>query len=145
MLIDREPSGYRTFVQKTLYRRKSPGLIAGGVRLAFAWIELVQLLPLGGETHPILIGEIEFIAIPVELPRDHQVDHARVTLNRPDRHRRQPQRAGHPGDGPRMLRPVERLDRKRNSMLGAGRNRPHVAGLAAAWPWPLGRRGGGRR
>lgn len=104
MLFDGPVAGHRTFVQKTLFRRKSAVLVARRVGLLLGRRQLIELLALSGQPHAtILVGQVEFVAVPAELPGDHDVNDAGMSRHGTYGYGRETERPGDAGHRARVL------------------------------------------
>src|SRR5829696_5656061 len=115
-------------------QRESPGVVRGGVPLAQGLVEVVYLVAAVDELNRLVgIVEVDAEAIPRELPGDDEGDLARGGLL-PDGRCADPGLAERTRDarhGPPVLGCVEQLERPLELALAAGRDRVHLAGLAA--------------
>ncbi len=106
-------------------------LIRTRVRLALEIVKLVELISLALEPDTRnLVRQVGLVSIPAQLPGDDDVNETGPTFDRQHRHLRDTKRARDSRHRAAVLRAVEDVDRRCDSLLDAGRDRVNVAGLA---------------
>src|SRR5829696_3635257 len=77
-----------------------------------------------------LVGEVDLVAVPGQLPHDRDGDHAGPLRERPHRHRGRAERARDAADGAGVVGGVEDLQRALHLEVRVGGHRAHVARAA---------------
>ncbi len=118
-------------------------VVGGGVGLALLGRELVELVALAGDAHARdLVGEVDLVAVPAQLPGDDDVDDAAAGVaDGSTETSGRPSERAMPATVRGCSESLNSVDRRGDLVLDAGRHGADVARLAARAPRSRARRG----
>ena len=114
--------------------------ISNGIGRAIVLIELSQLGSLIDQPRAgALVGKVDLVPVPGELPSDHYRDDAALFRRRPNADNRSTERSGQSGNRAGMFADVEDFDRPRSFHVGVRRDGANRALIHGEFdlPWKL--------